>query len=101
MIRFFKRFPLMSSIILSAVIGLILVLVELEGSVGLDDIIFGVAVYGAFMVLPFTFTAAEILLLVKGWKNQGIHKKGIRFDLVGIVRWVKHGARRNSEEAIT
>lgn len=75
----------MSSIILSAVIGLILVLAELEVSVGLDDIIFGVAVCGEIMVLPFTFTAAEIFLLVKGWKNQGIHKKGIRFDLVGIV----------------
>lgn len=100
MIKFFKRFPLISSIIWSAVIGIGLTLIQGMDSIvkemtrygwqnGLEELVrninVGVFIVGAFMVLPFTFTAAEIFLLVKGWKNQGIHKKGIRFDLVGIV----------------
>lgn len=100
MVKFFKRFPLVSTIMLSAVIGIGLMLMQGMGSIirkmtrcgwqnGLEELVrninIGVIIVGAFMVLPFTYTAAEVFLLVKGWKSQEIHKKGIRFDLVGIV----------------
>lgn len=100
MVKLLKKIPLLTTVVLSAVIGIVLTLVQEMDSViramtryGVSDgfeelariIILGVTIVGAFMVLPLTFTAAEIFLLVKGRKNQEIHKKGIRFDLVGIV----------------
>lgn len=100
MVKFLKRIPLVAAMILSAVIGIGIELVIGADSIvralvryglldGLEEMVrsigAGVIVVGGFMVLPFTFTAAEIFLLVKGWRNHGIHKKGIRFDLTGIV----------------
>lgn len=100
MVKLLKKIPLLTTIVLSAVIALALTLVQEMDSViramtrygvsdGLEElarvIILGLTIGGGFVVLPWTFTAAEIFLLVKGRKNQEIHKKGIRFDLVGIV----------------
>lgn len=123
MVKLLKKIPLLTTIVLSAVIGIALALMQEMNSAiramssyggrnhlahthremssiikavirhgvagGFEELarilLSGSTIIGAFVVLPLTFTAAEIFLLVKGRKNQEIHKKGIRFDLVGIV----------------
>lgn len=100
MVRFFKKTPLTATVVLSVGIGIVLAVVMeafsavqvmvdygiLQGFLELGGLILaGAILIGGFMVLPFSLTAAEIFLLVKGWKNHEIYKKGISFDLAGIV----------------
>lgn len=100
MVRFFKKTPLTATVVLSVSIGIVLAVVMeafsavqvmvdygiLQGFLELGGLILaGAILIGGFMVLPFSLTAAEIFLLVKGWKNHEIYKKGISFDLTGIV----------------
>lgn len=98
--EFMKKHPFLTAILLSVALGATLsVLVQL-GSIGLvsiadrgfgiileflSGILSGAIIYGGFMIFPLVLTGAEILLFVKGRKNQELHRKGRIFDIVGAV----------------
>lgn len=98
--RFIKKHPFTAAVLFSFGIGALAALLLQAGMVGmyivrgnpLDAIseLFGAAlsglvIYGGFMIFPLVLTGAEIYLLIKGRKNHEIHRRGMIFDMAGIV----------------
>lgn len=97
--RFLKRHPFWAAVLLSAAAGALLTLV-MQVIAGIGDImngfdlggiaalgmsfLVGVMILGGFMILPLVLTAAEILLLVKGRRNQELDQRGRVLDIAGI-----------------
>ncbi len=94
------RHPFWAAVLLSVILGALLTLAlqviagaghiirgsGLGGIVALGETFtVGIIILGGIMIFPLVLTAAEILLLVKGRRNQEIYQKGRIFDIAGIV----------------
>lgn len=83
-----RSYPFLTVILLSILAGIVLTpfLVEFDFSIAeLPGLILGGAmITGGFVVYPWTLTASEIFLAVRGNRKPEIYRKGRIFDVIGI-----------------
>lgn len=83
-----RSYPFLTVILLSILAGIVLTpfLAEFDFSIAeLPGLILGGAmITGGFVVYPWTLTAAELYLAVRGHRRPEVYRKGRIFDVIGI-----------------
>lgn len=93
---FIEKHPLLAAIFLSALGGALMAIITVAGMGGTNyefseilalfgAVLVWTVIFGGFIIFPFVLTGAELFLLVKGRKSRELHRKGLIFDVVGVV----------------
>ena len=103
--QFIKKRPFLAAVLLSLILGMIMSMAGVALAMWSESFVrniligrtpgeilelyatmwTGMIVYGGFIIFPLVLTAAEMILLVKGRKDQDLYRKGRKFDIAGVT----------------